>query len=53
MMTDFFLKLRQAGIPVTLTEFLTLLEALSQRVTCLLYTSRRPLAAAPGPFGFG
>ncbi|MER2527849.1 MAG: VWA domain-containing protein [Candidatus Competibacter denitrificans] len=33
MMTDFFLKLRQAGIPVTLTEFLTLLEALSQRVT--------------------
>lgn len=33
MMTDFFLKLRRAGIPVTLTEFLTLLEALSQRVT--------------------
>ncbi|MFO1372707.1 MAG: VWA domain-containing protein [Candidatus Competibacteraceae bacterium] len=33
MMTDFFLKLRQSGIPVTLTEFLTLLEALSQRVT--------------------
>ncbi|HMQ13929.1 MAG TPA: VWA domain-containing protein, partial [Candidatus Competibacter phosphatis] len=33
MMTDFFLKLRQAGLPVTLTEFLTLLEALSQRVT--------------------
>ncbi|MFZ1327132.1 MAG: VWA domain-containing protein [Candidatus Contendobacter sp.] len=33
MMTDFFLKLRQAAIPVTLTEFLTLMEALSQRVT--------------------
>ena len=33
MMTDFFLKLRKAGLPVTLTEFLTLLEALSQRVT--------------------
>ena len=32
-MTDFFFKLRKAGIPVTLTEFLTLLEALSQRVT--------------------
>ena len=27
MMTDFFLKLRRAGIPVTLTEFLILLEA--------------------------
>lgn len=33
MMTDFFLKLRKASIPVTLTEFLTLLEALNQRVT--------------------
>ena len=33
MMTDFFFKLRQAGVPVSLTEFLTLLEALSQRVT--------------------
>lgn len=33
MMTDFFFKLRQAGIPVTLTEFLTLLEALNQRVS--------------------
>jgi uncharacterized protein with von Willebrand factor type A (vWA) domain len=33
MMTDFFFKLRQAGIPVSLTEFLTLLEALNQRVT--------------------
>ena len=33
MMTDFFFKLRQASIPVTLTEFLTLLEALNQRVT--------------------
>ena len=33
MMTEFFLKLRKAGVPVTLTEFLTLLEALSQRVT--------------------
>ena len=32
MMTGFFLTLRQAGIPVTLTEFLTLLEALSQQV---------------------
>ena len=52
MMTEFFSKLRKAGIPVTLTDFLTLLEALSQRVTahsidefyylaraCLLYTS--------------
>lgn len=33
MMTGFFLTLRKAGIPVTLTEFLTLLDALSQRVT--------------------
>lgn len=33
MMTEFFLKLRQAGLPVTLTEFLTLLEALNQQVT--------------------
>ncbi|MBK8897632.1 MAG: VWA domain-containing protein [Candidatus Competibacteraceae bacterium] len=33
MMTEFFSKLRKADIPVTLTEFLTLLEALSQRVT--------------------
>ncbi len=33
MMTDFFIKLRKAGLPVTLTEFLTLMEALSQRVT--------------------
>ena len=33
MMTDFFFKLRKASIPVTLTEFLTLLEALHQRVT--------------------
>ena len=33
MMTDFFFKLRKAGLPVTLTEFLTLLEALNQRVT--------------------
>ncbi len=33
MMTDFFFKLRKASLPVTLTEFLTLLEALSQRVT--------------------
>jgi len=33
MMTEFFLRLRKAGVPVTLTEFLTLLEALSQRVT--------------------
>jgi hypothetical protein len=33
MMTEFFLKLHKAGIPVTLTEFLTLLEAMSQRVT--------------------
>ena len=32
-MTDFFFKLRKAGLPVTLTEFLTLLEALGQRVT--------------------
>ncbi|MCB1821593.1 MAG: VWA domain-containing protein, partial [Candidatus Competibacteraceae bacterium] len=33
MMTDFFFKLRKASVPVTLTEFLTLLEALNQRVT--------------------
>jgi hypothetical protein len=33
MMTEFFFKLRKAGLPVTLTEFLTLLEALNQRVT--------------------
>lgn len=33
MMTDFFFKLRKASIPVTLTEFLILLEALNQRVT--------------------
>ncbi|HCB12548.1 MAG TPA: VWA domain-containing protein, partial [Gammaproteobacteria bacterium] len=33
MMTDFFFKLRKASVPVTLTEFLILLEALSQRVT--------------------
>ena len=33
MLTEFFLKLRKAGVPVTLTEFLILLEALSQRVT--------------------
>ena len=33
MMTDFFFKLRKASIPVSLTEFLTLLEALSQHVT--------------------
>lgn len=33
MMIDFFFKLRQAGIPVSLTEFLTLLEALNQRVS--------------------
>ncbi len=33
MMTDFFFKLRKASIPVSLTEFLTVLEALSQRVT--------------------
>ncbi len=32
-MTDFFFKLRKASVPVTLTEFLILLEALSQRVT--------------------
>lgn len=32
MMTDFFLKLRRAGLPVTLTEFLTLLEALNRQV---------------------
>ncbi|HPF58172.1 MAG TPA: VWA domain-containing protein [Candidatus Competibacteraceae bacterium] len=33
MMTDFFFKLRKASVPVTLTEFLILLEALNQRVT--------------------
>jgi len=32
-MTDFFFKLRKASVPVTLTEFLILLEALNQRVT--------------------
>lgn len=33
MMTEFFFKLRKVGIPVTLTEFLILLQALNQRVT--------------------
>jgi len=33
MLVDFFLMLRSAGIPVSVTEFLTLLEALSRRVT--------------------
>lgn len=31
MFVDFFLALRKAGVPVSLTEFLTLLEALKQR----------------------
>ena len=33
MLAEFFYKLRDAKIPVSLTEFLTLLEALNQRVT--------------------
>jgi uncharacterized protein with von Willebrand factor type A (vWA) domain len=33
MLIEFFYKLRQAKIPVSLTEFLTLLEAMNQRVT--------------------
>ena len=33
MLIEFFFKLRQARIPVCLTEFLTLLEAMNQRVT--------------------
>ncbi len=33
MLIDFFFKLRQAKIPVSLTEFLTLLEAMDQRVS--------------------
>jgi len=33
MLAEFFYKLRDARIPVSLTEFLTLLEALNQRVT--------------------
>jgi uncharacterized protein with von Willebrand factor type A (vWA) domain len=32
MLVSFFFELRQSGIPVTLTEFLTLLEALRERV---------------------
>jgi uncharacterized protein with von Willebrand factor type A (vWA) domain len=32
MFVDFFLTLKRAGVPVSLTEFLTLLEALKQRV---------------------
>jgi len=32
MLITFFFELRQAGVPVTLTEFLTLLEALRERV---------------------
>jgi hypothetical protein len=33
MLIEFFFKLREAQIPVSLTEFLTLLQALAQRVT--------------------
>ena len=32
MLIDFFLKLKRAGVPVTLMEFLTLLEALEKRL---------------------
>ena len=32
MLVNFFFELRQGGVPVTVTEFLTLLEALSERV---------------------
>ena len=35
MLVEFFLKLRSAGVPVSITEFLTLLEALAQRVAGL------------------
>jgi len=32
MLVSFFFELRQSGVPVTITEFLTLLEALRERV---------------------
>ena len=32
MLVNFFFELRQGGVPVTVTEFLTLLEALRERV---------------------
>ena len=32
MLIPFFFKLREAGVPVSITEFLTLLEALEARV---------------------
>ena len=32
MLVNFFFELRQSGVPVTVTEFLTLLEALRERV---------------------
>ncbi len=35
MLVSFYFELRQSGIPVTLTEFLTLLEALRERVVSL------------------
>src|ERR1044072_3784430 len=33
MLVPFFFKLREAGVPVSITEFLTLLEALAARVS--------------------
>ena len=33
MLTEFFFKLREGGVPVTIKEFLTLLEALRSRLT--------------------
>jgi uncharacterized protein len=35
MLVNFFFELRQSGVPVTITEFLTLLEALRERVAWL------------------
>jgi uncharacterized protein with von Willebrand factor type A (vWA) domain len=35
MLINFFFELRQAGVPVTVTEFLTLLEALRERVAAV------------------
>ena len=33
MLTDFFLKLKEGGVPVSVKEFLTLIEALARHVT--------------------
>ena len=39
MFVTFFHALKRAGLPVSLKEYLTLLEGLEAGVTCLLYTS--------------